>query len=103
MLFILLTGRPPVYEAKAGDEWFDLLANRPNKYWARLMKAHPSLTTGARNLLIKAFTIDPEARPSIGELLTSDPWLNDASPTASHREVKAEIQTRKGMVMSSGC
>jgi serine/threonine protein kinase len=75
VIFIMLTGNPPMQLATRSDWWYNCLANgNTERFWKAHMRACPNLSVGARSFLNKMLKPNAADRASIAELL-SDPWL----------------------------
>lgn len=93
VLFIMLTGFPPLQIARKGDWWFDRLAAKQNDYfWKAHLRNAPKLSKGAMNFMDKLFVVDPRERATF-ETLAADPWL--CGEILEGEALKQELATRK--------
>lgn len=75
VIFIMLTGNPPMQLATKSDWWFNCLTNgNVERFWKAHMRACPDLSVGARNFINRMLVPDSNMRASLDEML-NDPWL----------------------------
>ncbi|KAG7401531.1 hypothetical protein PHYBOEH_000589 [Phytophthora boehmeriae] len=95
VLFILVTGLPPFNEVQRGDIWYDcLLKGDLKNFWARQPdEVKCRMTSGARDLISKMLTANPEQRITVAQAL-QHPWLQGiehVDPALVREEVSAYL------------
>ncbi|KAG2521293.1 hypothetical protein BBO99_00000721 [Phytophthora kernoviae] len=95
VLFILVTGLPPFNEAQQGDVWYNcLLKGDLKNFWARQPdEVKCRMTYGARDLISKMLTVNPEQRITVTQAL-QHPWLQGiehVDPALVREEVSAYL------------
>lgn len=74
LLFIMLSGFPPLQRAQKGDWWYDRIRhNQMSYFWGAHLKNAPSFPKGAQALLNKIFVADPAQRATIAQI-EQDAW-----------------------------
>jgi serine/threonine protein kinase len=100
VLFTLLAGHPPFDAPNAQcDWWFRAVASgRHDRFWQAHERTAPHIPRLARQLLNRAFVIDPAQRATLAELL-QHPWLH-SGPTfaAGSPELAAALAPKAAAV-----
>lgn len=97
LLFIMLSGFPPLQRATRGDWWYDRIRHKQMSYfWDAHLKNAPSFPKGAQALLDKIFVADPKSRATI-EMIKEDAWfkgecydLDDLAKHLSERKKRVD-------------
>lgn len=105
ILFIIVQGIFPFKEARKEEYFYALIQNGElEKYWTKT-NGH-SLTPEFKDLVLKLFSFDGDARPTM-EDFRSHPWMNPPAtstydPERARTHLKAEHSRRKNAKASRG-
>lgn len=96
LLFIMLTGFPPLQRASKGDWWFDRITHKQMSYfWGAHLKNAPDFPQGAQELLNKIFVANANERATLADI-QADAWFKGECCTLN--DLAAELGKRKAQV-----
>lgn len=83
LIYLLLCGKSP-FKNDAELAETKPVFNFANKHW-------DSISSLAKNLIMKLLSINPEKRPSLADIL-KDPWVNKDPNTKNNRKIEKELK-----------
>lgn len=97
LLFIMVGQHPPFRKALASDQYYKMLCQANETYWAKMSAGKPpgTFSPHLKSLLNSLLAFNPTLRPSIAEIKTH-PWYN--GPVLTPEELAAEFSKRRGKV-----
>lgn len=96
VLFIMLSGNPPLGKAQRGDWWYDRIRkNQHRRFWDYHLQNSPSFPPGAVDFLNLVFKADPAERATLAEL-AQHPWIQ--GPVCTPEQLRTIISGKQRIV-----